>query len=169
MDPTLQTAKITSAAQYNGGPIEGFLKPLNSIVPSCPMGFRLALNQVPMRPIDASFSDSCTPERCSFCSPTSPLLEWRCICLLQYAQRNLFRICIKSTEIRLYLLFFRLIWKQTDVRLVRALKSLFDSFQFLSDTIDVTVFLLIINQTGVRLVHNQKKNCHCDYIPINYF
>ena len=46
---------------------------------------------------------------------------------------------------------------------------------FLSDSfskikrkkIVVTVFLLIMNQTDLRSVHNQKENCHHDHFPFN--
>ena len=31
----------------------------------------------------------------------------------------------------------------------------------------VTVFLLIMNQTGDRLAPNRKENCHNDHIPFN--
>ena len=42
------------------------------------------------------------------------------------------------------------------------------SFEIESNTILMTVFLLIMNQKDFRLVHNQKENCHYDrYIYIN--
>ena len=41
------------------------------------------------------------------------------VSIVQYTQRKLFEILLKQTEIRLYqFIIFRLIWNQTDVRLV---------------------------------------------------
>ena len=37
----------------------------------------------------------------------------------------------------------------------------------LFNTIVVTVFLLTMNQTEVRLIHNQKENCRHDHLPFN--
>ena len=41
------------------------------------------------------------------------------------------------------------------------------SFQIERNTIVVTVFLLIMNPTEIRLVHNQKENCHYGRIPFS--
>ena len=46
-------------------------------------------------------------------------------------------------------------------------KSISDSFQTKRNTIVVTVFLLILNQTEFHWVHNQKKNCHYDRFLLN--
>ena len=43
----------------------------------------------------------------------------------------------------------------------------YNSFQIENNTLVVTVFLLIMNQTDFHLVHNQKKNCHYESIPFN--
>ena len=42
-----------------------------------------------------------------------------------------------------------------------------NSFQIEKNTIAVTVFLLIMNETKFRWIHNQKGNCHYDCIPLN--
>ena len=46
-------------------------------------------------------------------------------------------------------------------------KSIEDSFQIWRNLIVLIVFLLIMNQTEIRLFHDQKKNCHYDRIPLN--
>ena len=40
-------------------------------------------------------------------------------------------------------------------------------FQIQKNMIVVIVFLLIMNQTEVRLVHMLEGNCHCNHIPWN--
>ena len=50
---------------------------------------------------------------------------------------------------------------------LRSENWIFDSCQIARNVIVVTVFLLIMNQTEVRLVHNQKENCDYDRIPVN--
>ena len=42
------------------------------------------------------------------------------------------------------------------------------SFQIERSMVVVTVFLLIINQTEFRWVHNQKDHRHYDHIPFNF-
>ena len=44
-------------------------------------------------------------------------------------------------------------------------KSLTNFFQIERNTIVVTFFRLITNQTDFRLFHNQKESCHYDRIP----
>ena len=46
-------------------------------------------------------------------------------------------------------------------------KYISDSLQIARNMIVVTVFLFLREQTEVRLVHNQKENCHSDHIPLN--
>ena len=46
--------------------------------------------------------------------------------------------------------------------------SSYNSFQIKKDTIVVKICLLIMNQTPVRLVHDQKENFHYDRIPVNF-
>ena len=52
------------------------LKPLDTIVPWCSMGFREVLNWVLMTPRGASPSDGCTPVRCSFFSNLTSKTEF---------------------------------------------------------------------------------------------
>ena len=42
-----------------------------------------------------------------------------------------------------------------------------DSFKTLTNTIVVTVFFLIMKETGLCLVNNQNGNCHYDHIRLN--
>ena len=50
---------------------------------------------------------------------------------------------------------------------IHSAKSISNLFQIERKTIVVTVFLLIMNETEVRLAYNQKENCHHDRIPFN--
>ena len=47
------------------------------------------------------------------------------------------------------------------------INSFSDYLQIERNMIVVTVFILIMNPTEFRLVHNQKENSHYDHIPIN--
>ena len=46
-------------------------------------------------------------------------------------------------------------------------KFIANSFEIESNMIVVAVFLLIMNQPELCLIHNQKGNCHYDHIPIH--
>ena len=46
-------------------------------------------------------------------------------------------------------------------------KRISDSFRIEGNAIVVTVFLLILNQTEFRSVHNQEETRHYDHIPFN--
>ena len=42
-----------------------------------------------------------------------------------------------------------------------------NSFQTERNTVVVTIFLLITNETDFRLIHNQEENSHYDRIPFD--
>ena len=65
----------TGVYLYNGGPIKGPIKHLNTIVLWCKGGFMGVLHWSPMMPRDVSVSESCTSDRCCFSSLGSE--QWR--------------------------------------------------------------------------------------------
>ena len=48
-----------------------------------------------------------------------------------------------------------------------SMKYIYDYFRAERNMIVVTLFLLIMNQTQLCLVLNQKENCHYDHIPLS--